>query len=95
MTNERWMFLTNHAHTLLCLAQDPCLRTRDLAARLGITERAVQKIVAELVESGYLEKERMGRRNRYRLVPGQPMGHPMEKHCKLGDILHLVRDSLE
>ena len=92
MSNERWTFLTNHGHALLCLAREPSLRTRDVAERLGITERAVQKIVADLVEAGYIEKERLGRRNQYRIVTGQPMRHPNEQHCTVD---HLIANLLE
>ena len=87
MSKVGWTFLTNHGHTLLCLAKDPSLRMRDVAEQLGITERAVQKIVAELVEEGYLQKERVGRRNQYRIIPDQPMRHPAERHCSVDSLL--------
>lgn len=74
-----WTFLTNHGHVLLCIAQDPEIRLRDVAARVGITERAVQSIVSDLEEDGYLERFKVGRRNRYELHPDRPMRHPVER----------------
>jgi hypothetical protein len=73
-----WTFLTNHAHVLICLAGDPDLRLRDVADLVGITERAAQRIVADLVDAGYLERARTGRRNTYRLRLERPMRHPLE-----------------
>ena len=73
-----WDFLTNHAHVLLCLRRDPTARMRDVAAAVGITERAAQRIVAELEEDGYLSRERDGRRNRYVLHEGRSLRHPLE-----------------
>ncbi len=84
-----WTFLTNHAHVLLCVADDPGVRLRDVADRVGITERAAQKIVGELVDAGYLEREREGRRNRYRLHPELPLRHPMDSEHQIGEILRV------
>jgi DNA-binding MarR family transcriptional regulator len=85
-----WTFLTNHAHVLLCLAGDETLRVRDLAGRVGITERAVLKILAELDEGGVLERQREGRRNRYKVRLGTPLRHELEAHCTVGDLVALV-----
>ncbi len=85
-----WTFLTNHAHVLLCIARDPEARLRDVAAAVGITERAAQRIVAELAEAGYLEREREGRRNRYRVHPELPLRHPLERDHAVGDILRVL-----
>jgi len=74
-----WTFLTNHAHVLLCLAADPDLRIRDAAARVGITERAAIRIVRDLEEGGYLIRERIGRRNHYRLRLEHELRHPIER----------------
>lgn len=82
-----WTFLTNHAHVLLCVARDPGVRHRDLADRVGITERAAQRIVAELVDAGYLERARTGRRNTYQLHPELPLRHPLEHDHHIGEIL--------
>lgn len=85
-----WTFLTNHAHVLLCVARDPGIRLRDVAAAVGITERAAQRIVAELVEAGYLERTRSGRRNRYEIHPELPLRHPLEHEHEIGEILRLL-----
>jgi len=82
-----WTFLTNHAHVLLCVARDPGARLRDVAERVGITERAAQRIVADLVHAGYLERRREGRRNRYQLHPELPLRHPLERDHHIGEIL--------
>lgn len=71
-------FLTNHAHVLLCLAGNPELRIRDIAERVGVTERAVLRILGNLEEAGCLAREREGRRTHYRLRPDRPMRHPVE-----------------
>ncbi|MEU4573177.1 helix-turn-helix transcriptional regulator [Nonomuraea sp. ATR24] len=73
-----WTFLTNHARVLLAIAADPELRMRDIAARIGITERAAQGIVSDLEDGGYLERIRVGRRNHYRLRPERQFRHPTE-----------------
>ena len=87
-----WTFLTNHAHVLLCVARDPDVRHRDVAAAVGITERATQRIVADLVDAGYLERERDGRRNRYRLNADLPLRHPLERDHRIGEILAVLHD---
>lgn len=88
-----WTFLTNHSHVLVCIARDPMVRTRDLAVRVEITERAVQRIIADLVLAGYLSRERVGRRNRYVVNHGLHLRHPIEAHCHVGDLLALVGDA--
>ncbi len=85
-----WTFLTNHAHALLCVARDPGIRHRDLAQRIGITERAAQRIVADLVQDGYLSVARQGRRNRYQLHPELPLRHPLEHDHQIGEILAVL-----
>jgi DNA-binding transcriptional ArsR family regulator len=87
-----WTFLTNHAHVLLCFARDPEMRLRDVAVEVGVTERAAQRIVTELVEAGYLERSREGRRNRYRLHPEQPLRHPLDQEHVVGEILRIFAD---
>lgn len=84
-----WTFLTNHAHVLICIARDPEIRVRDLADLVGITERAVMRIVGELEESGYLERQRDGRRNRYRVRDNLPLRHPIERHRTVSALLAL------
>lgn len=73
-----WTFLTNHAHVLLVLTSSPGMRLRDVADAVGITERAAQRIVAELEAAGYLTRIRVGRRNEYRVHPDLPLRHPLE-----------------
>ena len=85
-----WTFLTNHAHVLLCLATDPEVRLRDVAETVGITERAAQRIVMELEGAGYLERERVGRRNRYRLHADQPLRHPMDRDHHVNELLAVL-----
>jgi len=85
-----WTFLSNHSHVLLVIARDPEIRMREVAERVGITERAVQRIVAELVAGGYLERERTGRRNHYRVHSQLPLRHAIEKHRNISHLLALV-----
>lgn len=85
-----WTFLTNHTHVLVCVSENPELRIRDMAELVGITERATQRIVAELVAAGYLEKSREGRRNRYRVVTSEPLRHPLERSHSVGELLRAV-----
>ncbi len=87
-----WTFLTNHAHVLLALTRDPEARLRDVAVLVGITERAAQRIVAELEEGGYLTRTREGRRNRYEIHPGAPLRHPLERDHSVGEVLAVLRD---
>jgi DNA-binding MarR family transcriptional regulator len=89
---RQWTFLSNHGHVLVCLALDPGVRLRDIAARVGITERAVQKIVADLAEAGIVVREKSGRRNRYRLDVNAPLRHALEAHRTVGSLLGLVLD---
>jgi len=86
-TKSSWTFLTNHAHVLLCLVGDPSLRLRDLAASVGITERATQRIIAELAGEGYLQRTRVGRRNTYTVDLTQPLRHPLEQAHTVGELL--------
>lgn len=85
-----WTFLSNHTHVLVCLAGDGEPTVRDIAARVGITERAVLRILAELEEGGVLERERDGRRNRYRIHPEARLRHPLEAHCRVGELLAMI-----
>lgn len=85
-----WTFLTNHCHVLLCLYRQPDLRLRDIAAAVGITERMVQRIVAELEAAGYLKIDKRGRRNHYTIHLQRPLRHPLEMHYTIGDLLNLL-----
>lgn len=86
----QWTFLSNHTHVLVCLAADPEQTLRHLATQVGITERAVQRIVAELEAAGALRRVRRGRCNQYELELSLPLRHPLEQHCRIGDLLALV-----
>lgn len=88
--SRSWTFLSNHAHVLYCLHQDATMRLRDVAERVGITERAAQSIVSDLERAGFLTRTRVGRRNEYRLYPGLPLRHPLEQHRTVGDLLALL-----
>jgi len=85
-----WTFLSNHGHVLICLAQDPTARLRDIADRVGITERAVHKIVSDLHDAGILTKTRDGRRNHYSLNLDQPLRHPIEAHRTVRSLLNML-----
>lgn len=87
-----WTFLSNHGHVLLEIARDPVARMRDVATRVGITERAVQRIVRELDEAGYLVRNREGRRNTYRVRWDQPLRHPSDRHAQISSLAALVGD---
>jgi len=90
-----WTFLTNHAHVLLCVARDTDIRLRDVADYVGITERAAQRIVADLVDSGYLDRTKEGRRNSYKLNAEIPLRHPMDRDHAIGEILAVLDTSKE
>ncbi|MCB0997553.1 MAG: winged helix-turn-helix domain-containing protein [Acidimicrobiales bacterium] len=85
-----WSFLTNHAHVLLVIQADPQVRQREIALRVGITEGAVQRIISELENSGYLRRHRVGRRNHYEVCLDLPLRHPLEQHHTIGDIVDVL-----
>ena len=91
-TPRQWTFLSNHAHVLICLAQQPDSRLRDVASSVGITERAVQKIIGDLEEAGIVLRQRSGRRNSYRLDVQAPLRHKLEAHRNVQALLSLVLD---
>ena len=88
-----WTFLTNHARALLCIAGDPGIRLRDIAAQLSITERHAYGIVADLTEAGYLVKEKEGRRNRYRVRAHLPLPESTNRKRTVGELLALLSDT--
>jgi DNA-binding MarR family transcriptional regulator len=88
--SARWTFLSHHAHVLLCIARDPDVRLREVASEVGITERAVQAIVNDLVEESYLTRERVGRRNHYVLHAEAPLRHPMHREIDIGTLVALL-----
>lgn len=84
--------MTNHAHVLLALTRRPDVRLRDVADEVGITERAAQAIVRDLVEDGYVSRLRVGRRNQYTINARRPFRHPMEQRHRIGELLELLRE---
>jgi len=83
-------FLTNHGKTLLLIAEDRRIRMRDIAHRLEITERATQRIVADLAKAGYIDREREGRRNRYSVRADVPLGLPIQRDVDIGSLLGVL-----
>jgi DNA-binding MarR family transcriptional regulator len=86
----RWDFLTNHAHVLVCVARDPGIRLREIAEAVGITERAAHRILSELVDEGYVLREREGRRNHYQVKTELPLRHPLASEREVGDLLEVL-----
>jgi hypothetical protein len=93
VTTKHWDFLTNHAHVMLCVAQDPGMRLRDIAVAVGITERAAHKILSDLVNEGYVERDRVGRRNHYKVKPELPLRHPLVSEREVGELLNVLMSS--
>jgi IclR helix-turn-helix domain len=89
-SHPRWTFFTNHFLVLACVAESPDLRVRDIAARVGITERATQAILSDLAHDGYLERIRVGRRNRYKVRRNTRFIHPIVRTTTVGEILDIV-----
>jgi len=87
---SNWTFLTNHGHVLICIATDPGIRGRDIAERVGITERAAQAIIADLVREGYVTRTRIGRRNHYEINRDRPLRHVVEQPHSIGELLELL-----
>lgn len=92
-TVPNWSFFTNHGHVLVCIANDPAIRGRDIAAAVGITERAIQTIISDLVREGYVTRTRVGRRNHYEVNSDRPLRHPVEQPHGIGEILRLFAGS--
>lgn len=88
-SERRWTFFTNHGHTLMYLARQPDARVRDIAAGIGITERATQGILSDLIRAGYVTATKSGRRNSYRIDLDRPFRHPIEAGPTVGDVLSL------
>ncbi|MCG6156576.1 winged helix-turn-helix transcriptional regulator [Rubinisphaera sp. ICM_H10] len=90
--SNRWTFLTNHSHVLIVLKSNPDMVLRQVALHVGITERAVQRIVQDLEDEGFLKREKVGRKNHYEIITDQPLRHPLESHRTIGDLLSLITD---
>jgi len=86
----RWTFLTNHAQVLACIAEDPGIRLIEISERVGITERAAHRIVAELATAGYITRKRNGRRNTYLIHSDLPLPDALARDRKLGDLLAIL-----
>jgi len=82
--------LTNHAHVMILLSKNPSIVLREVATLVGITERAVQRIIADLERDGFLQREKIGRQNSYRIRVGQSLRHPIEAHRTIGDLIELI-----
>lgn len=91
-SGAKWTFLSNHTHVLICLHRDPDLTLREVSNLVGITERSVQRILGELEEAGYVRRERKGLRNHYRFRLSAPLRHPIESHCKIGDLVDMIEE---
>lgn len=89
-TTASWNFLTNHARVLVCVAQDPGIRLREIGDAVGITERAAHRIVTELADAGYIARERQGRRNRYSVQADLPLPDSVARERKIGDLLAIL-----
>jgi DNA-binding MarR family transcriptional regulator len=89
--SKSWHFVTSHTQVLLCLQRNPDVRLRDVAHTVGITERATQRIVTDLVEAGYVTRERIGRRNHYTVDRTARMRHPSQFAHEIGELLDLLR----
>jgi DNA-binding IclR family transcriptional regulator len=90
---ERWSFLTNHARVLVCIAHDPGVRLRDVATTLRITERSAYGIVTDLIDDGYVVKEKDGRRNRYQIQDRLPLRGSISREPPIGEVLDLLVES--
>ena len=88
--NIRWSFFSNYAHVLVCLAENPDARLRDVAERVGITERTTLRLVTQLEQSAILMRLKEGRRNSYIIDPSARLRHPIEKHCTVGELLATI-----
>ena len=89
-TNTGWNFFSNYAHVLVCLAENPNARLRDVAERVGITERTALRLVTQLEEAGILMRVKEGRRNSYIIEPREQLRHPIESHCTVGELLKTI-----
>lgn len=93
LSGPQWTFLTNHGHVLVLLSRSPSLVLREVALRIGITERAVQRIIADLEAGGFIERVKVGRQNHYRIRADRPLRHRNESHRTIGELLALINGS--
>jgi DNA-binding MarR family transcriptional regulator len=90
-TSAAWTFLSNHGHVLVCIVRDPNVRVREIAQAVGVTERAVQRILSELEEAGVIVRTRQGRRTHYDVNERLPLRHPIEARHSVGELVRVVR----
>jgi hypothetical protein len=90
LPSPHWTFLTRHAQVLLCIADDPTMRLRDIGDQVGITERAAHRIVGQLTDAGYVSRRRVGRRNHYTIQPQLPIPDPLARGQRVGDLLGIL-----
>ncbi len=90
MKETDWTFFSNYAHVLVCLAENPEARLREVADRVGITERSAQRLITHLDEAWILTRVKHGRRNSYMIDTGVHLRHPIEEHCTVGELLNLI-----
>ena len=88
----QWTIFSNHAHVLVCIARNPEERVREIARKVGITERAVQRIIGDLEEAGVITRERRGRTNRYSLSLDRPLRHPLEANTTIAEVIRVIEN---
>ena len=89
----QWTIFSNHAHVLVCIVRNPEERVREIARKVGITERAVQRIIGELEEAGVIKRERLGRTNRYSLSLDRPLRHPLEANTTIAEVIRVIESA--
>ena len=89
---SQWTIFSNHAHVLVCIVRNPEERVREIATRVGITERAVQRIIGDLEKAGVITRERLGRNNRYSLSLDRPLRHPLEAHRTIAEVIRVIEN---
>jgi DNA-binding Lrp family transcriptional regulator len=92
---QQWTIFSNHAHVLVCIARNAEERVREIANKVGITERAVQRIIGDLEEAGVIVRERLGRRNRYKLSLDRPLRHPLEANTTIAEVIRVIESPIE
>jgi DNA-binding transcriptional ArsR family regulator len=88
----QWTIFSNHAHVLVCIVRNPEERVRDIAQKVGITERAVHRIITDLEGAGVIARERLGRRNRYSVSLDRPLRHPLESHRTIAEVIRVIEN---
>lgn len=90
MTDSHWTFFSNYAHVLVCLAETPEATLREIAERVGITERSAMRLITNLDDAGILRRVKQGRRNTYLIDTSAHLRHPIEEHCTVGELLETI-----